>query len=93
MKQITFDSQDAGVIIRATLTFTDFDPAGATAVLMYKGLVQAERRVPMAFDGVSVATYTIQDGDFSAGFYAAQVQVTNGPVSVSSETFQIQVTP
>lgn len=93
MIQINIDSQDVGVILETTLNFTSFDPSGGTAELLFSALAKPQERRPMTFDGVSVATYTIEAGDFKSGYYIAQVQVTKGSVKVSSEQFQIAVTP
>lgn len=93
MTQITIDSQDVGVLLEATLTFTSFDPTGGTAELLFTGLAKPQERRDMSFDGISVASYTIAEGDFKPGYYTAQVQVTKGSVKVSSEQFQIAVTP
>lgn len=91
MTTITIDSSDVGVVIRATLTFTDFDPTGAAASLVYTSLQGGVETREMAFDGVSIATYTIAAGDFVQGYYSAQVQVRKNGVQVSSEVFQIAV--
>lgn len=91
MTTITFDSNDVGVIIRATITFIDFDPAGATCQLGYTNLGGRTQYRPMVFNGVSVATYTVEAGDFAPGYYTAFVRATKGAVQIDSERFQIAV--
>jgi len=84
---ISFDKDDYGIVILCTLKFTDFDPTGSTAVLEVRG--DSDRA--MTLDGV-VASYTVQaPPDFTVGFHVAQVRVTKGAVSISSERFAIKV--
>lgn len=91
MNKITFASTDVGLIIRATITFVDFDPTGAACHLSYTNLGGQIQTRPMVFDGVSIATYTIQAGDFDTGYYTAAVQAVKGAVIVNSDRFQIAV--
>ena len=81
-------AEDSGIAINATLTFTDFDPTGATFELDVRG--QAPRAMEFY---AGVATYVTVPGDFVPGYYYASVRATNGGVSVSSEVFMLVVTP
>lgn len=92
MNHITINRNDVGVVIRATLTFVDFDPTDATAALLFTGLALPPEARAMDFDGVSIATYTIRAGDFLPRPYLAQVKIAKGGVVIDSEQFQILVT-
>jgi hypothetical protein len=89
----SFDQDDVGIVITCTLTFTNFDPAGATAQLIVTppgGPPQTPRT--MALVG-SIATYTTVAGDFAAGYYVAEVRVSKAGVVITSEEFLIVVDP
>jgi len=86
MQTLTLDSESYGVQIAATLTFTDFDPAGGTAAL--KVINQPERSMSLVG---SVASYVTAQGDFQPGKYVAVVLVTKTGVRVPSERFTLRV--
>lgn len=91
MTTITLDTHDVGIVIRATITFVAFDPTGAACYLGFTNLGGRTELRPMTFDGVSVATYTTQAGDFATGYYTAFVRAIKGGVQIDSELFQIAV--
>lgn len=88
-----FDTNDVGIDVICTLTFTGFDPTGATAKLIATppgGPPQPTRMMVLAG---SVATYTTVAGDFAPGYYIAEVQVEKLGVVLTSEEFLIVVDP
>jgi len=89
-KSLTFDADDVGITLECTLVFTDFDPTGGTAVLEVTG--QADRAMTLTGPYSDVATYVVPAGDFKPGYYEAQVRVSKGGVTISSESFLIVVT-
>jgi hypothetical protein len=88
MKRLVLDSQGYGINITATLTFTNFDPSGGTA--LFEVIDQPERAMTLDGPGL-VATYTTVPNEFRRGRYVALVSVTKGPVRVPSERFQLEV--
>ena len=92
MSTITFANDDVGLIIRATITFVAFDPTGAACVLGFTNLGGRSQEREMVFDGASIATYTVQEGDFKPGYYTGIVRAIKGAVRLESERFQIVVT-
>jgi len=91
-KVVQFNADDAGIVIEATLSFTDFDPAGATAALATTLLGDEAPPRDMDLSG-AVATYEVAAGDFKAGYHIAEVRVTKAGVTVTSEEFLIVVNP
>lgn len=87
-KSVQISAGDIGVVIQCTLVFTDFDPSGGTAALY----VGNDRGRGMTLVG-DVASYTVKANDFESGYLDAQVRVTKGGVTVSSETFTLIVLP
>jgi len=89
-KSLTFDADDVGITLECTLVFTDFDPTGASAVLEVRE--QPDRTMALTGPYSDVATYVVQADDFTPGYYEAQVRVSKGGVTISSESFLIVVT-
>lgn len=89
----SFDANDVGVVITCALTFTNFDPTGATAVLVVTspgGPPQAPRTMALV---AGAATYTTVAGDFQPGYYVAEVRVSKAGVVFTSEEFLMVVDP
>jgi hypothetical protein len=98
MKTLQISTHDVGITLQATLTFADFDPTGATAVL-HVAEPRGRGRIPprdMSLVG-NVASYTVPaniDGaGFDPGYYASTIRVTKGAVTVTSEDFLLALTP
>jgi hypothetical protein len=89
-QSLTISSRDSGVVIVTTLVFSNFDPADASATLVVKTRPGPARTRPMDLVG-SVASYTVQPNDFVPGYWDAEVQVTKGDITISSEIFTLVV--
>lgn len=87
-KSITLNQRDVGVVIEATLVFTDFDPTGAEAILQQPIFGKPGRQMTLVGN---VASYMTVANDFDPGYLDAQIFVRKNDVTIASEIFTIIV--
>lgn len=85
-KTVAISANDVGVTLECTLTFTDFDPSGASARLY----VGHDPSRAMTLSG-PVATYVVGAHDLKQGYWPSRVSVTKNGVTVTSEPFTLVV--